>query len=164
MKLLKSIIFVFTLLCVACEEVPDNENPNNNPNDTIKTDSITYPETVLLGNNILALEDSTTLVSGDDYEIGAVLGKDAQLKLILTNLSNSLSGEMGPIWFFDIDDQGWIISDYNESSNNQTLISSSSGKISAFISFESFGYQGACKLDFYENSNTITQTKYYFWE
>ena len=55
MRVLKVIIFVFTLLCVACEEVPENENPNNNPNNSVKTDSISYPEKVILGNNVLTI-------------------------------------------------------------------------------------------------------------
>lgn len=164
MKVLKSIIFVFTLLCVACEEVPDNENPNNNPNNSVNTDSITYPEKVIIGNNILALDDSSDLVSDDSYELGAVLGKDANLKLVITNLSTYPSGQMGPIWFFDMDSQGWSINDYNESSNYQVLTSTSSGKIYAVISFDGFGYQGECRIDFYENSDTITQSKYFFWE
>jgi hypothetical protein len=55
MRVLKVILFVFTLLCVACEEVPENENPNNNPNNSVKTDSISYPEKVILGNNVLTI-------------------------------------------------------------------------------------------------------------
>lgn len=164
MKVLKSIIFVFTLFCVACEEVPENENPDNNSNNPVNTDSITYPEKVIIGNNILALDDSSDLVSGDTYELGAVLSKDANLKLVITNLSTYPSGEMGPIWFFDMDNQGWSINDYNESSNYQVLTSTLTGKIYAVISFEGFGYQGECRIDFYENSDTITQSKYYFWE
>ncbi|MDY0015436.1 MAG: hypothetical protein RBS13_04430 [Bacteroidales bacterium] len=165
MKLFKLTIFIFTLLCVACEEIPDDDNNNNN-NDTtdlVKTDSISYPENVLFGNNFLALDDSSILVEADDYEIGAVLGKDAHLKLVMTNLSVIPPYEPGPVWFFYMDEIGWIIGDYNESSNYQVLTSHATGKISCSITFEGFGYPGACKIDFYENSDTITQTKYYFW-
>lgn len=160
MTTLKVLIPAILFICLSCEKTPDDNN-NNNSN---KTDSITYPENVLYGNNFLALPDSSFLTSDNNYEIGANLNKDAHLKIVITNLSTNPNPEqIGPIWVFDTDSQGWNIQDYNENNNNQTLISSTTGKISTLISFKTFEGEGICRVDFYENSNTVTKTKYYFW-
>ena len=158
MKTLKTTIFAILFLCVACEKIPE-ENKDN-----ITNDSITYPEEVIYGNNFLFLPDSSLLIPEDEYEIGANLGKDAHLKLVITNLSTNPNPEqMSPIWFLDMEYEGWNIEYYNEISNYQTFISISTGKISAPISFEVYEGKGACRVDFYENSDTITKTKYFFW-
>jgi hypothetical protein len=150
MKILKFVLFIGVALIVfSCKKSDTDTSPQK---------GISYPDSIIYGRNILSLPDSTLLVSSKSYDLGAILEKDATLSLVITNLS--ASGASSPTWFYD-NNTGWSVLDYV--TPTQKFISSQSGKINLQIIFETFGNIAKCKIDFYENSTTITRTKYLKW-
>src|SRR6185369_1725302 len=149
MKTFRTILFFTFLTILACKKEPQNK--------------ITYPSSVLHGQNILSLSDGTSLSQSAAYEIGASLEKDANLSIVMTNypVVDSASGHSTE-WFYS-DNAGWIISDFINSTQTQKFTSSQTGKISSTILFESYGRTGSCKIDFYENGNSISSTKHFSW-
>jgi hypothetical protein len=140
-------ILAFTLM-VSCKKKTKKED----------TTYINYPGTAYFGTNILALPDGG-LGSGT-YGMGAELGKDAQLKIVITNLSTQTNTNLPqPFWGYQ-NNIGWVISPYN---TTQTFTSSQIDKVDAELVFIQGGGQGSCKIDIYENSNSITKTKYFHW-
>ncbi|HOY31386.1 MAG TPA: hypothetical protein PKW80_05870 [Bacteroidales bacterium] len=119
---------------------------------------IEYPSSGFYGVNILSLQDSDTITSSTDYSFAAELGKKADLKIILTNLSGQAGVGPSSTWFY-AEGNGWSVSDY--SSDQQEFISNKSGSIDLDMTFE--GNNGKCKIDFYENSNSITNSKVIYW-
>ena len=117
---------------ISCKKKSDEET--NLPPVTLQK-GIIYPDTVYFGKNILSYPDSTVLFDGTDYEIGAVLGKDASLSKIITNypVIDTTTGH-STIWF-QTSKIGWAVSDYNHSTNTQKYISSQTGKIGGQILF-----------------------------
>lgn len=115
--------------------------------------SISFPSSGLHGNNLLAIADSTQLTE-DAYSLAATLGKDANLIIVITNFSTNTSA----VWFYT-SLNGWSASSY--AGNQQQFISISDERLDAKIRFP-YG-PGACQVDFYENSSTITQSKYFSW-
>ncbi len=119
---------------------------------------IDYPSTGSYGVNILSLQDSDTINGSADYSLAAELGKKAELKIILTNLSSQVGGGPSSTWFY-ADGNGWTVSDY--SNDQQEFVSDKSGSIDLDMIFG--GNKGKCKIDFYENSNSITKSKVLYW-
>lgn len=103
------------------------------------------------------------MVDGTDYEIGAVLPGNASLSVVITNypVIDSASGH-STMWFH-WNENGWTVGDYNDTTNTQIYTSSQTGKIGGQILFAAMGLTGKCKVDFYENGNAITRTKYFSW-
>lgn len=130
-------------------------------NDDEAETGITYPDSVLYGVNILSSAIPATLVNGKNYGLGAELETDASLKIVFTNLSatDTLSGHT-PVWFYS-DATGWVVSDY--SSGSQTFTASQTGKIDVEMSFENYGISGSCRVDYCENSNSVTRSKTIVW-
>ena len=123
--------------------------------------TIDYPGYVYYGENILSLPDGG-LGSGS-YGMGAVLGEEANLKIVITNLSTYTNTNVPmPSWFYG-NNTGWVISNYNTSANTQTFTYTKTDKIDVELLFMQGGGQGACKIDIYENSSSITRTKYFHW-
>lgn len=126
-----------------------------------QTEKITYPDKMLFGDNILAIvnenvSDSVTALR--EYSLGAKLGRKADLKIVFTNTS-PINSQYQPVWMYAPED-GWIVGDY-DAEGKQTFQSTKSGDIQLKIVFS--GSQGTCKVDFYENSSTITKTRYLRW-
>jgi uncharacterized protein YcfL len=119
-----------------------------------KRKEIVYPATMVFGENVLAIDN---IIENKAYSFGAKLGKKANLKVVLTNISGA-SVQPKPIWYYS-DASGWNISNYN--SDTQTFTSNKNGEIDLQLSFS--GSPGACKIDYYENSTTVTKTKYLNW-
>lgn len=125
-----------------------------------KTKEITYPPTMEYGDNVLAI-DTDTISNLVNYSFGAELGKNASLKVVLTNLSVQTNPALSkPVWFYS-NEQGWIVSDYS-SDDTQTFTSNKDGRIILDISFSDT--LGSCKIDYYENSKSVTKTKYLSWQ
>jgi hypothetical protein len=120
---------------------------------------VSYPQTGLWGVNILSLIDSTKLNSTDEYSFSAILQSDATLKVIITNLSVDKKS----VWFYDDGSiNGWSISDYGTTSNNQTFTSQKTGTLDLQMIFS--GSSGSCKIEFYENKSTSpTKSRYLTW-
>jgi hypothetical protein len=140
MKTIAVILFSFAIL-ISCK----------------KRKEIIYPQSMTYGENILAIDNVT---KGLDYSLGAKLGKKAKLKVVLTNLSvQTNTNQPKPTWFFS-SAQGWTISDYG-SDDKQTFTSNKDGDIVLDILFD--GNSGSCKVEYYENSNSVTKTKTINW-
>ena len=159
LKFPTTILFFIIITILSCKK--DATDPSNTPG-TVQN-GITYPDSVIYGKNILSYPDSTILLDGTEYEIGATLETNANLSLVITNYPelDSLSGHT-TIWFHT-DEIGWTALDYNDVTKTQNYISSQKGNISGLIQFSAFGQTGKCKIDFYENGNTITKTKHFTW-
>ncbi|HOZ30009.1 MAG TPA: hypothetical protein PLL66_03750 [Bacteroidales bacterium] len=124
---------------------------------------ITYPSSSTFGTNILSLSDSTNLASITDYSFSASLESEATLTIKITNLSETDSVGHVATWFYNAANvDNWDVSDY--SSNSQTFNAKPSVDNDLNISFQSYYLGGTCRIDFYENSETITKTKYFVWE
>jgi hypothetical protein len=113
---------------------------------------ITYPSTGAYGVNVLALADSSSLTDINGYSLCAELGKKAKLKIIITQLSGS------GVWFYT-DENGWTVNSYVGGS--QQFESNNDGKIDLYITFENG--PGSCKVDYYENSASVTYSKTFTW-
>jgi hypothetical protein len=118
---------------------------------------IEYPSSGFYGVNILALQDSDSLNSMG-YSLCAELGKKAELKIVITNLSNQVYGTIPPVSYYD-QSNGWNIGDY--SGDQQEFISNKSGTIDLDITFGAS--PGKCRIDFYENSKSVTNSKLLYW-
>jgi hypothetical protein len=129
--------------------------------------NISYPDSIYFGKNILNMPDSSVLKVNYYYGFGADLGNDAKLSIIITNYSTEKDSFLNilPVWYWVLGKTpGWVISNYDISLNRQKFTSTQSGKIDAQMKFDSFGKHGICKVEYYENSETITKTKYFFWQ
>lgn len=127
----RTTMLLFMLLAiVSCKK---KSNYDNN----IKTvqKGISYPDSIYYGKNILSFPDSTVLFDGMDYEIGAVLEKDANLFVVITNypVIDSTSGHITD-WAY-ANATGWTVSDYNDTTNTQKFTSIQTGKIDSKIYF-----------------------------
>ena len=111
------------------------------------------------GQNIL---HDNAIYTNTDYSFGAELGKSAELKIVLTNLSQQPNpNQIKPGWFYS-NSQGWTVSDYSND-DTQTFTSNKDGELILNMIF--LGSPGLCKIDFYENSSSITKktVKYFSW-
>jgi hypothetical protein len=158
MKILTTILFLVTFAIISCKKKTDEQ-----VTPVTLQKGITFPDSIYYGNNILSFPDSTMLSDGIDYEIGAILEKDANLSLVITNfpIVDSTSGNTTE-WFY-ASPTGWAVGSYNSSTNTQNFTSTQTGKIDSQILFFAYGHTGRCKIDFYENGNSITKTKHFTW-
>lgn len=114
--------------------------------------SISYTSSGAYGENVLALADNSSLTDINGYSLCAELGKKAELKIIITQLSGSGA------WFY-ADENGWTVNSYV--GGTQQFESNDDGKIDLNITFENG--PGSCKVDFYENSSAVTYSKTFIW-
>lgn len=125
---------------------------------TKENQRIEYPLTGTYGRNILTVPNGDTIPGSSYFSLAAELGRRADLKVVMTNLSEQASGSPASMWFYS-DENGWSISEY--SSDTQEFISNKSKTIDMNMVF---GGKGKCKIDLYENSKSITQSKILFWK
>lgn len=85
------ILFILLLSILSCKKKSVEEE---------KQIGISYPNSIFYGNNVLSFPDSTLLQYDEDYSMGAVLEKDANLKILMTNLSESDSVGHTAVWFY----------------------------------------------------------------
>ena len=146
------ILVVFVTLFSSCEEEAA-------PTQT----TITYLASGGFGTNILALPDSTIVSTDTSYSFLASLEADATLKIKITNLSETDSVGHVALWFYGgTTYENWTISDYASSRQTFTAKPAESNNLSIY--FQSYYLGGCCRIDFYENSESITKTKYILWE
>ncbi len=160
MKKLSLILFFSVLAIVACKKDLNDQTGNSA---TLQR-GITYPDSIYYGKNILSYPDSTVLQEAIDYEIGAILENDASLSLVITNYPeiDTATGRYS-VWFHS-SESGWIVGDYNDTSNTQSYTATQTGKVGGKILFLAYGQTGSCKIDFYENGSIISRTKYFIWQ
>lgn len=125
-----------------------------------KPGTITYPTSINYGENLLGM--SGTVVKGESYSVEADLGKNAVLKIVITNLSDQNPDLTipRPRWLTAYD-KGWVVDDYSYTTLNQSFQTTYQGKSDMKLVFQ--GSPGKCRIDFYENSGKITNTKSYSW-
>lgn len=84
---------------------------------------ISYPETGLNGDNILALS-KTTYSSAGYCSFAAQLDKGATLKIKITSLSSDTSKTSKSYWYYVLGSSiNWVISDFNQTTYSQTFTS-----------------------------------------
>ena len=122
-----------------------------------KRKEITYPSSMTYGDNVLAIDNVS---EGLVYSFGAKLGKKATLKVVITNLSvQTNTNQSKPEWLYS-SSQGWIVSNYG-SDDIQTFTANKDGDVILYFTFS--GSPGSCKVDYYENSSSVTKTKILNW-
>ncbi|MFZ4796825.1 MAG: hypothetical protein ACOYMA_04980 [Bacteroidia bacterium] len=124
---------------------------------------ISYPETIYFGGNILSYPDSSVLNVNGSYEMGAELEADSRLNIIFNNLTDTSVLYLTCLWGYS-NPTGWSISSYDNKNKVQKFFSSQTGKVNLQMIFFTDGQKGTVKIDFYENSNSVTKTKYFFWQ
>lgn len=108
------------------------------------------------GTNILALSDSSIVSTNKNYSFLASLEVNASLKIKITNLSETDSVGHVALWFYDgTTYKNWTISEY--SSSRQIFTAKPAESNNLRMSFQSYYLGGCCRIDFYENSETITK-------
>jgi hypothetical protein len=125
---------------------------------TKESQRIEYPSTGMYGRNILSIPNGDTISSSSFFSLAAELGKRADLKIVMTNLSGQISESPTIMWFYG-EGNGWSVGEYD--SNKQEFIPIKTGLIDLQMLF---GGQGKCIIDLYENSKSITQSKILFWK
>ncbi len=125
-----------------------------------KSKEIAYPENGAYGQNILALPNSSTYDLNDEFSMHALMNKRSKLKIVMTNLSEDSPGQQMPIWFYEMSVTNWKVSDY---SGNTQVFTSVKGSNECDLSLILYGTNGSAKIDFYENSESITRTKFINW-
>ncbi len=125
-----------------------------------KVGTITYPTSINYGDNILKLNAIDSVTAGESYSLEVDMTKKSDLKLVFTNLSDhpTSSAVTFPKWLYDFND-GWNIGNYEN--DQQTFHSIKEGKTDMQVVFT--GVNGKCRIDFYENSNNITNSKLIRW-
>jgi hypothetical protein len=150
MKYFKALFIVFVIAaCISCK----------------KSKSIDYPATGFFGKNILTFTDGSMLEVDKDYSMTAVLGKKATLQLQFTNYSvfDSAAGNP-PLWGFG-QETGWFSTNYDDLTGTQKFEASQTGKVDLDMMFMRWGgsHPGHCRVEFFENSATVTKTIYLNW-
>ncbi|MBX7204850.1 MAG: hypothetical protein K1X81_05465 [Bacteroidia bacterium] len=134
--------------------------------------SISYPENSQGQQNILALPDGAKVNQINAYIFAADIGDDAQLKIVITNLSNDKPTMFSqkPSWALSTTNRiGWTVmgevgGTMFYPSNYQIAEAAQTGKLNMPVHFVgTANIDGKCRIDFYENSGKITKTKYLVW-
>lgn len=148
-----AFLLIFGFFFIACQKEESSvfEDP------LLKKDySITYQYP---GVNLLYIPDSTTIISGDYYTLSATLGKDAELKIVMTNLSTTSA-----LWFYSPQDH-FTVSPYKK--GVQEFTTTKDGLNIMTLKFSQgtgpLGGFGTCRIDIYENSPVVTKSKVVFW-
>lgn len=159
------IISIFSFIILSCSK--EDSSVNNQPSNGsgLIEQNIIYPDSATYGLNILNLADSSTIVSGQWYSFNAILEKDASLKIIISNYSNT--SLPGGYWSYEnASNLGWNVNTYDNIIHEQLFQSSSTSSIILKMQMGSNSTDfGECRLDFYENNSTsITKSRYLFWQ
>lgn len=126
-----------------------------------KQTGITYPDSIYYGKSILSLPDSSVLARSFVYSFAANLEKDASLSIRITDLSAVDTNGYFAKWYYAFIPIGWTAQTW--ANGTQKFTATQKGKIDLQIKFESDTTESICRLDFYENSTSITKTKYLRW-
>lgn len=128
-----------------------------------KKTGITYPDSIYHGQSILSLPDSAVLVKSQSYGFAAELEKDASLSIKMTDVSVVDSLGYRAAWYYAMPPTGWLANQWDK--GTQQFIATQTGKIDLQMMFQpdSSNMTGICRLDFYENSTSVTKTKYLRW-
>jgi len=150
-------IFGLVLLLAQCKEPePDPVLPEQK--------SITYADTGWNGINVIHMDDSVIIDSGEfkadmGYSFSADLKAESVLKIVITNFSTD---EYAYWWYSDGGRLGWSITNYDDVKKRQEFYAVKTGHLDLSVMFTSFG---SCRIDYYENNDTAaSRTKYLTWK
>jgi len=118
-----------------------------------KHESIEYPDVGGYGPNVLSLADGAVLNNPDGYSMSAELGKDAELRVVLTNLSTN-----NAVWFWG-DQNGWRVTDYENST--QEFNANQDDRIDLEMLFNNG--PGSCRMEVFENGAQLTRVANFTW-
>ena len=128
---------------------------------------ISYPDSNFYGVNILNLPDSFIVLDTGSYSFSATLDCSADLKIYMQNLSSSTGPGIGAIWGYSSGtEDGWMITTYSNQNSSQIFQSNTNNtakKLMLNMVFAGSG-SGFARLDFYENSASVTKSKYLYWQ
>lgn len=148
-----SLAFSCTKETIVVQEVPATTSATQQP----CSNGISYPDSAFYGLNVLAQADSALMSIDSTYSFHAILDCGANLQIRITSIS-------GTIWYyFPGSSQGWNITPYDNINLTQVFQSNVTGSLMLHMVLGSGGWGGICRIDFYENSTTITKTKYLYW-
>jgi hypothetical protein len=124
-----------------------------------KVGAITYPVSTNYGENLLS-RSQNYVTKGESYSLEANLEKKCDLRIVITNTSTISSDPAAKpaVWAYNYN-KGWTIGNYE--SKSQTFSTSNIGNND--LNFVFSGENGSCRVDYYENKSTITQTKIFNW-
>ena len=119
---------------------------------------VSYPVSTNYGENLLSM--SGQIVKGESYSIEANLSRKTNMKIVIVNTSVQDANLAIPLptWAFTYV-TGWVAGNYEN--GQQTFESSTPGNNDMKMVFQ--GSPGSCRIDFYENSSALTNTKVYNW-
>lgn len=120
-----------------------------------KRKEIIYPQEMFYGLNINSID---YILDGEQYSFGAVLGKKADLKIVFTNTSTNTMNN--PSWGYGGGD-GITATIYDYNVGVQTFRPTHDGEVFTSILFT--GSPGSCRIDYYENSDEVTNSKILTW-
>lgn len=142
-------IVVPIFLVFSCTKEKEPETPQK---------GITYPDSIYKGKSILCMPDSATVISWKEYGFAANLEKDASLIIKLTDLAVPDTTGYEAKWYYAFGPVGWTAQHWENGS--QLFIATQTGKIDLMIKFNDVDTTSIIRLDFYENSPTVTRSKY----
>ena len=119
---------------------------------------IAYPVSKNYGENLLTLTGDS-LIPGQNYSLEAELSKKSELGIIITNLGTQDEPSVVVTkWKYDYND-GWTLGNYE--SGHQSFRTAVRGLNDLKIVFQ--GTHGAIRIEYYENSDEVTNTKKFVW-
>ncbi len=119
---------------------------------------VSYPVSANWGENLLTM--SGQLVKGESYSVEANLSRKTTMKIVIVNTSSQDPNLAIPLptWEFTYV-EGWVAG--NKENGQQTFETSTPGNNDMKMVFQ--GSPGSCRIDFYENSSALTNSKVYNW-
>lgn len=119
---------------------------------------IAYPVSQNYGQNLLTLAGDS-IVPGQSYSMEVELSKKSEVEIVITNLGTENEPSVATTkWKYDYND-GWTIGNYEN--GQQSFRATQLGLSDLKIVFQ--GTEGSIRIDYYENSSSITNTKKFDW-
>jgi hypothetical protein len=142
---MKSLLTILAVCTLVLSNIGCNKQENL---------AISYPTNGVYGMNVLALTSDSLQVSPVNYSMNASLGKKASLKVVITKVA---AFSLNSVWFYT-SENGWSVGDFDGVS--QEFTATKSGNVDLDLEFMG---SGTCRIDYYENSSTVTKSKVFSW-
>ncbi|MDF1672996.1 MAG: hypothetical protein P1U41_05800 [Vicingaceae bacterium] len=159
------LITIFSFVIISCSKEDENiVTPSNT--ECQGSGAISYQDSLFYGLNILNLPDSSIVSDTGSYSFSATLDCSANLKIRIQNLSTSPGPGPGPYWGYVLGSaDGWMVAPYTSQDSSQTFQSNTNNTSKTLMLNMVFGGTGFgfARIDFYENSTSVTKSKYFYW-
>lgn len=138
------IVFTLGLFLFSCE----------------KNNEIYYPPQGLHGPNLLIKTANSALTPESNYSMRADLNKQSKLKVVITNTSNYTGPTAtAPKWIVSGENE-WTVGSYISHTQDFTA---NRRVTKADLAIKFINSPGTAKIEFYENSNSVTKTILVSW-